>query len=92
MNRIDPLEKKAWERVNELKKDYVIDILTAERLHDIFVYLMLAQASKNPRGIEMQQTALRNVLRNCVMITKPSIPMPPPNVNPGISQNAAVYL
>jgi hypothetical protein len=81
MNYKDPLEIKAQKCVNQLREDFVIDILTAERLHDIFVYLLLAQANKNQRGVDMQQAALRNVLRNCMVRNK----MPVPNT-PGISR------
>ena len=70
MNFKDPLELKAQKCVNELKNEFVIDLLTAERLHDIFVYLLLSQANKNQRGVNMQQAALRNVLRNCPVIKK----------------------
>ena len=91
MRSNDVLEKKAWEQVNALKKEYVIDLLTAERLHDILVYLMLAQNSKNPRGIEMQQTALRRVLRNCAVIAKPLAPMVPPQVSNPNSGKYRIY-
>lgn len=69
-NYKDPLEMKAQACVNELKNEFVIDMITAERLHDIHVFLFLAQASKNQRGVEMQQAALRNVLRNCLLKNK----------------------
>jgi hypothetical protein len=90
MNYNSSLEKKAQERVNELKKDYVIDMLTAERFQDIFVYLMLAKASKNQRGVAMQEAALRNALHNCLLINKKNDLFIPPNAVD--SGNSRLYL
>jgi hypothetical protein len=93
MNYNGSLEKKAQERVNELKKDYVIDMLTAERLQDIFVYLILAKASKNQRGVAMQEAALRNVLHNCLLINqKTNLFIPPNAVDTVNSQKSGLYL
>lgn len=61
--RSEALDLEAWKRVDELRRDFVIDLPAAERLHDIFVYLMLSRASKNQRGIALHQNALQKVLQ-----------------------------
>ncbi|MEP6900477.1 MAG: hypothetical protein ABJA66_01935 [Actinomycetota bacterium] len=58
-------EKKAQAYVNQLKQEFVIDLLTGERLQEILVYLYLSQANKNPRGINIQQENLKDVLQKC---------------------------
>jgi hypothetical protein len=90
MNYNGSLEKKAHQCVNELKKEYVIDMLTSERLQDIFIYMMLAKASKNQRGVAMQQAALKNALHNCLMINKKNDLFIPPNAVD--SGNSRLYL
>lgn len=65
-------ERRARADVNKLKEKYVIDIITAERLEEIFVYLYLSQKSKNPRGIDIQTEKLKAILQNCRRIIPPA--------------------
>lgn len=58
-------ERRARVDINKLKEKYVIDIVTAERLEEILVYLYLSQNSKNQRGVQIQTDKLKNVLQNC---------------------------
>ena len=71
--KVNALEMRAWKSVNELKNHFVIDVLTAERLHDIFVYLFLSKASKNQRGIDMHQKSLKKVIHGLPVINRASI-------------------
>jgi hypothetical protein len=64
-------EKRAQADINKLKEKYVIDIITAGRLQEIFVYLYLSQASRNQRGINLQTEKLKDVLHNCSRIMPP---------------------
>lgn len=65
MKHLDSCEIKAQERVNQLQQEFIINQITAERLHEIHVFLFLAEANKNQRGIDIQQAAMQSVLRNC---------------------------
>ena len=58
-------EKRAQAEINKLKQEYVIDMVTAERLEEVFVYLYLSQGSRNPRGISIQTEKLKGILHNC---------------------------
>jgi hypothetical protein len=64
-------EKRAQADIFKLKEKYVIDIITAERIQEILIYLYLSQGSKNQRGINLQTEKLKNVLHNCPRITTP---------------------
>jgi len=64
-------EKRAQADINKLKQEYVIDMITAERLEEVFVYLYLSQGSRNQRGINLQTEKLKNILRNCPKIITP---------------------
>jgi hypothetical protein len=57
-------EKRAQADIFKLKEKYVIDIITAERIQEILIYLYLSQGSKNQRGINLQTEKLKNVLHN----------------------------
>ena len=72
----EALETEAWKSVDKLKTNYVIDILTAERLHDIFIYIRLSTASKNQRGIDLHRSALHKILQGLPVIRKA---VPPPD-------------
>jgi hypothetical protein len=71
-NQENPLEKKARIYVDQLKQQYVIDILTTERLQEILVYLFLSQNSRNQRGVALQTENLKNILQQCSRITVPA--------------------
>jgi aspartate carbamoyltransferase regulatory subunit len=58
-------EKRAMLQVNKLKQEYVIDVITSERIQEILVYLYLSKVSRNQRGINIQTEKLKNVLHNC---------------------------
>lgn len=62
-------ERRARADINKLKAIYVIDIITAERIQEILIYLYLSQASKNQRGINLQTEKLKNALHGCPRIT-----------------------
>ncbi len=64
-------EKRAREQVNKFKQEFLIDKLTEERLQEILVYLFLSQANKNPRGINIQQENLKDVLQKCHSKSRP---------------------
>jgi hypothetical protein len=64
-------EKWVQEQINKLKREYVIDMITAERLQDILIYLYLSQESRNQRGVRLQTEKLKNLLHNCPKITTP---------------------
>jgi hypothetical protein len=70
-------EKRAQADINKLKERYVIDIITGERLQEIFIYLYLSQASRNQRGINLQTEKLRNVLHTCPKIISPVFSVQP---------------
>ncbi|MBS1796892.1 MAG: hypothetical protein JSS81_23905 [Acidobacteria bacterium] len=69
-------EKRAQAEINKLKETYVIDLVTAERLRDIFIYLFLSRLSRNPRGISIQTEKLNAVLHHCPRIVRPEISVP----------------
>ena len=64
-------EKRAKADINKLKERYVIDLITAERVKEILIYLYLSQGSRNQRGINLQTEKLKNVLHNCPKIIAP---------------------
>ena len=64
-------EKRAQAQFNKLRQEYVIDMITAERLEEILVYLYLSQGSRNQRGINIQTEKMKNVLHNCPRIIAP---------------------
>lgn len=64
-------EKRAQAQINKLRQEYVIDMITAERLEEILVYLYLSQGSRNQRGINIQTEKMKNVLHNCPKIIAP---------------------
>jgi hypothetical protein len=64
-------DKRAHADINKLKQTYVIDIITAERIQEILVYLYLSQGSRNQRGVNLQTEKLKNVLHNCPRIITP---------------------
>lgn len=66
-------ERRARIDINKLKEKYVIDIITAERLEEILVYLYLSQNSKNQRGVQIQTDKLKSVLQNCRRIIPPAM-------------------
>ena len=59
------IERRAQRDINKLKQSYVIDLIAAEKIKDILVYLYLSQGSKNQRGIDLQTEKLKSVLHNC---------------------------
>jgi hypothetical protein len=59
------IERRAQRDINKLKQNYVIDLIAAEKIKDILVYLYLSQGSKNQRGIDLQTEKLKSVLHNC---------------------------
>lgn len=65
-------DRRARADINKLKAIYVIDIITAERIQEILVYLYLSQASKNQRGINLQTEKLKNALHTCPKIVSPA--------------------
>jgi hypothetical protein len=65
------IEKRAQRDINKLKQRYVIDLIAAEKIKDILVYLYLSQGSKNQRGIDLQTEKLKSVLHNCPRIVTP---------------------
>ena len=83
----EALEAEAWKSVDKLKTNYVIDLLTAERLHDIFIYIRLSTASKNQRGIDMHRNALQKVLKDLPVIKKPALPPHVFRAKPGMSES-----
>ncbi|HEY8559427.1 MAG TPA: hypothetical protein VIL74_03410 [Pyrinomonadaceae bacterium] len=83
MNYQDDLyEKRAQTDINKLKQKYVIDIIAAERIKEILVYLYLSQGSRNQRGINLQTEKLKNVLHNCPKIMAPAFTAPTAAGNP----------
>jgi hypothetical protein len=66
-------EKKAQAYVNQLKQEFVIDLMTGERLQEILVYLYLSKANKNQRGITIQQENLKVVLQKCPAKSRPLV-------------------
>lgn len=71
INQSNAFEKRARTHVNKLKLEYVIDLVTAERLEEIFVYLYLSQVSRNQRGVNIQTEKLKSILHNCPKIIAP---------------------
>ena len=72
-------EKRARMDINKLKENYVIDLITAGRLQEIFIYLYLSQGSRNQRGINLQTEKLKTVLHNCPRIVTPAFSAPSSN-------------
>ena len=72
-------EKRAQAQINKLRQEYVIDMITAERLEEILVYLYLSQGSRNQRGINIQTEKMKNVLHNCPRIIAPVFSAPAKN-------------
>ena len=68
----EAFEKRAKADIEKLKQKYVIDLITAERLQEIFIYLYLSQGSKNQRGINLHTEKLKSVLHNCRKIVLPA--------------------
>jgi hypothetical protein len=69
-------EKRAQADIFKLKQKYVIDVITAERIQDILIYLYLSQGSKNQRGINLQTEKLKSALHNCPRIVAPVFSAP----------------
>lgn len=72
-------ERRAMAHINKLRQEYVIDMITAERLQDVLVYLYLSQQSRNQRGINLQTEKLKNLLHNCRKIMPPVFSAPHQN-------------
>lgn len=72
-------EQRAQAHINKLRQEYVIDMITAERLQDTLVYLYLSQESRNQRGIKLQTDKLHNLLHSCPKIITPVFSVPPRN-------------
>ena len=69
-------EKRAQADIFKLKQRYVIDVITAERIQEILIYLYLSQGSRNQRGINLQTEKLKGVLHNCPKIINPVFAAP----------------
>lgn len=74
------LEKRAQADINKFKQKYVLDLVTAERIQEVLIYLYLSQGSKNQRGINLQTEKLKNILHNCPRIANPAF-VPPAQKN-----------
>jgi hypothetical protein len=70
-NQSNAFEKRAQADINKLKQKYMIDLITAERLKEVLIYLYLSQGSKNQRGINIQKDKLNTILHNCRVQTTP---------------------
>jgi hypothetical protein len=70
-NQSNTFEKRAQADINKLRQKYLIDLITAERLQEVLIYLYLSQGSKNQRGINLQKDKLNNILHNCPALTAP---------------------
>ena len=73
------LEKQVRKDINKLKENFVIDLIAAERLKEIFIYLYLSKGSRNQRGINLQTEKLKSVLHNCPRIVSPAFSAPSSN-------------